>query len=649
MNPDQIWLIVCKDIDTGKLYKFKNVTSNELEKERFLNFTTDVTLWIGHNIINYDGVVLNRLVGYDIFSLTSKYIVDTLVVSKLVEYSRPNGHSIAAFGEEFGLEKGQFYKFTDPTLHNAGSILFKQMEDYCVRDVEICHRLYSRLSHYFSNASWKPAIALETAFQRVVNTLHSNGFSFNAKQATRLLDRVIGELNVLDKEILDAYPPRLKLVRVIEPRLTKYDTLNRADFRWVHDGDLSQFNGGPFCRGTWTAFNPASHKQVIEVLHSAGWKPLDKTKTHNETIQEIQRLKYSRDKTKQLDLAALSVKLLRLEKFGWKINENNLSTLPKSAPQGARLLAKRILHESRRRTLTEWIGLCGEDGRVHGDFYAIGAWTHRMAHQRPNMANIPNEFNVHDGSRKLLGKEMRSLWQAPRKRLLVGVDADSIQLRVFAHLINDPDLINAIVRGKKSDKSDPHSFNQKVFGPCCKTRQASKHSLYAIFFGGGPGKIAEIMGCSREEAKDAMERLVQRFPGLAVLQEEVFPRDARRGWFPGLDGRRVPIPGLTVGDREHLCMSGYLQNGEAVIMKMATLKWIDKLKDYNSLLVNLVHDEWQTEVPNDMSTAICIAQIQADSLATVGKELGLNCPLAGSYYDETHHDYTIGTNWSVTH
>lgn len=84
-------------------------------------------------------------------------------------------------------------------------------------------------------------------------------------------------------------------------------------------------------------------------------------------------------------------------------------------------------------------------------------------------------------------------------------------------------------------------------------------------------------------------------------------------------------------------------------MKMATLKWIDKLRDYEALLVNLVHDEWQTEVPNNMEIALRVAKMQADSLRVVGEELGLNCPLAGSYYDDVHNDYTIGTNWSVTH
>ena len=96
-------------------------------------------------------------------------------------------------------------------------------------------------------------------------------------------------------------------------------------------------------------------------------------------------------------------------------------------------------------------------------------------------------------------------------------------------------------------------------------------------------------------------------------------------------------------------MSGYLQNGEAVVMKRATLKWWHSLKDYDAMLVNFVHDEWQTECPNDMSIAEHIVKTQADSLRIVGEELNLKCPLAGSYWNDDLNDYTISTNWSKTH
>jgi DNA polymerase-1 len=236
-----------------------------------------------------------------------------------------------------------------------------------------------------------------------------------------------------------------------------------------------------------------------------------------------------------------------------------------------------------------------------------------------------------------------------KNRLLVGVDAEGIQLRIFAHLINDPEFTDALVKGKKDDKTDPHSLNQRILGSVCKSRAAAKRFIYALLLGAGVGKLAEILGCSEGEAKDALDNLLGRYSGWKLLKDEVFPKDAKRGWFIGLDGRKVRIPGDAEGNRKHLAMSGYLQNGEAVVMKAATLKWEHKLPDYDAMLVNFVHDEWQVECPNNVSTALEIAKMMAGSLEDVGKDFNLHCPLAGSYWNDDLKDYTIATNWAYTH
>jgi DNA polymerase-1 len=277
-----------------------------------------------------------------------------------------------------------------------------------------------------------------------------------------------------------------------------------------------------------------------------------------------------------------------------------------------------------------------------------------MAHQNPNTANIPREFKE-DGTKKLLGKELRSLWVAPKKRLLVGVDAEGIQLRIFAHYIDDSEFTNALVRGRKTDKSDPHSLNQTILGSCCKTRQAAKRFIYALLLGGGIAKLAQILDASRTEAEEALDRVLQRYGGFARLRKEVFPRDAKRGYFIGLDGRKVPIPGETLRDRQHLAMSGYLQNGEAIVIKRAALLARTRIRDQAELkplwnFVDIVHDELQSEVASqDMRIALQVAEIKRQAIVDAGKYYDLKCPLEGSYFNEDHNDYTIGTNWYATH
>ena len=642
-NPTHIWCIVCKDAVTGTVDVFRNVVTDKGARDAFLVYASNVQLFVGHNILGYDGPVLRDLIGFDKIVCNPSSCIDTLIISKLVDYSKKGGHSVEAYGIEFGVPKGKNYY---PDFFKQWS---QELEDYCARDVEITHRIYNLYLRVINDIRWRNAIKLEHQFQLVVNSLHNNGFSFNVARGSNLLETVTEELAKLDKEILNSFTPKLTLIREIHPELTKHGTLHRKDFRFVVDGDLSEYNGGPFSRCSWVPFNPSSHKQIIGVLHSAGWKPVDRTSTHIDVERAINKLKRSKQEDKSVDLRTLNDKLLILGKYGWKINENNLSTLPSTAPSPARTLALRILYESRRRTLTEWISLVQPDNRIHGKFIGLGAWTHRMAHQMPNTANIPNDLDT-QGKKKLLGKELRSLWQAPsRKRLLVGVDAEGIQLRIFAHYIDDKEFTESLVKGKKDDKTDPHSLNARILGSVCPGRAAAKRFIYALLLGAGIGKLAEILGCSKQEAQAALDRLMRRYQGFSDLKQSVIPHDAKRGWFYGLDGRTVKIPGETLGDRKHLCMSGYLQNGEAIIMKKATLKWHDKLKEQDSLLVNLVHDEWQTETPNNMEIALLIAKLQADSLENVGQEIGLKCPLAGSYWNDDSKDYTIGTNWSRTH
>ena len=630
-NPTQIWLVVCKNIETNEYFKFRNITSDVSEKDKFLAFAGSVTLWVGHHFLGFDYPVLNSLVGLEVPDVANR-CVDTLVVSKLVDYSR-KAHSIQEYGLEFGFEKGKSH-YVD--FFKSWS---QELEDYCVRDVDICHRIYNKYLYVITNASWSPSIKLEQEFQLVVNDLNVNGFSFNVVKAGKILDRVSSELSVLDKEILDAFPPTLSEIREVHPRLTGHGTLNKSDFRFVKSGDLSEYNGGPFSRCEWKRFNPSSHSQIIKVLSGAGWRPTDKTTTHIETEREISRLKYQkRDTELDLVLKDLYTKINNLRVTGWKINENNLSTLPDTAPSPARTLAKRILLESRRRTLTEWLGLVRPDNRIHGEFFGIGAWTHRMAHQKPNTANIPTDA-------KLYGSEMRSLWQAPPRRLLVGADAEGIQLRIFAHYIDDKEFTEALVRGSKDDKTDPHSLNQRILGSVCKSRQDAKRFIYAYLLGAGNSKLAQVLGCDISQAEEGLNRLLDRYAGLSLLKTTTIPQDAKRGWFTGLDGRRAAIPGDTQGSRKHLVMSGYLQNGEAIIVKRTVLRTCRKLKQLyrgaDVKLVNVVHDEVIFEVPNDQVLAQEVNKIFCSSIVEVGEELGLRCPLAG--------DGHIGRDWSQIH
>lgn len=331
------------------------------------------------------------------------------------------------------------------------------------------------------------------------------------------------------------------------------------------------------------------------------------------------------------------------ERYGWKVNETNLATLPAGAPEEIKGLVKWLTLEGRRSSLEEWLGQYdNHTGRIHGKFWHIGAWTHRMSHSAPNQANIPSVFHdepispVEEVKHKYDGA-MRACFYAPEGSHLVGTDADGIQLRILAHYMRSNAYKNAILKGDKSAGTDIHSLNMKALGPVCRDRDTAKTFIYAWLLGAGIPKIASILNTNVAQASKAVNSFLSSLPELKKLKDIYIPRDAGRGYFKGLDGRKVQC------DSEHLMLAGYLQNGEAVVMKWAMRLWTTQA-DKEGLqydLVDFVHDEWQTIVYGDRSKAERMGEIQRASIAQAGRELGLFCPLEGST--------TIGHSWKETH
>mgnify|MGYP000853210334 FL=1 len=301
-----------------------------------------------------------------------------------------------------------------------------------------------------------------------------------------------------------------------------------------------------------------------------------------------------------------------------------------SRSDAAHKLVEWLMLDSRRSTLEEWFEAYNPaTQRIHGRFNHIGAWTGRMSHNSPNMANIPGHGSAY-------GDEFRALWQATPGKFLVGADADGIQLRILAHYMNDKDFIEALTKGNKDDGTDAHTLNRVALGDACRSRDVAKTFIYAFLLGAGVGKIAQILDCDLETAREAIDNFLGYYPGLRALKDHRIPADAERGYFIGLDGR------LIVCDSEHLMLAGYLQNGEAVVMKKANLIWRDKLRREGIQFqqVNFVHDEWQVEVESLTDATLC-GTLLVSSIEEAGKQLNLNCPLAGNF--------KIGTNWLETH
>lgn len=610
INPTKLWLVVLKEVESGKLHVFRNLHSDSQARASLQKLFLSITGVIGHNIIGFDYDVLHRLAG---IAIDPSIVIDTLVVDRLLNSYSNKDHSLEGIGERLGYQK---LKFSDFSQYS------KEMEDYCIRDVEVTYRYYLSIYPFLSSLKWKDSLRLEHNIAFISQEMTTNGFAFDLPKAKEIYKEITTKLQTLDQELAVAFPPKPVFIKEITPRETKHGTLHRGDFRWLCDPDLTSFTpGASFSRFEFEPFNPSSPKQIVERLNEAGWTPYEKTKGHiqAERDRDLERLAYYRT-------------------YGWKVSDDNLRTLPEDAPEAARKLVERLLLDSRRSTLEEWFNAYSpHDKRIHGRFHHIGAWTHRMSHSGPNMANIPAGDSPY-------ATEMRSLWTVDEGNWLVGVDADGIQLRILAHYMNDIRFTEALVNGRKEDGTDAHTLNQKALGEVCRSRDDAKTFIYAFLLGAGVLKISQILGCTFEEAKEARDRFIEANPGLAELKEHIIPRDAARGYFIGLDGRAVMC------DSEHLMLAGYLQNGEAIVMKKANLIWRSNLRlegiDFKQ--VNFVHDEWQTEIIGTHDDAVKAAKIQADSIREAGQLLNLRCPLEGSILN-SHKQLAIGRNWAETH
>ena len=570
------------------------------------------TTLVGHNILGYDLPVLRLLV----YHCEGLRVIDTLVLSRMLNYSIKGGHSLEAWGERFGVPK------VGSGIEDWSS-LTELMLERCISDTEINLRLFKKMERFIDDPEWAKAIETEHDVARVCLQMEQTGIPFNTPAARELREYIVSLIEPLDAVISRDFKPKAVPIKEVTPRISKDGSLNRQDFRWWDSDDLSVFTGGPFTRFEYREFNPGSPKQIVERLNEAGWKPVEKTDGHAKAARE--RKATQEHKT-----------------YGWKISEKNLETLPDSAPEGARSIAKRIVLQSRLSDLDEWLALVKPDGRIHPKFRSIGAWTGRLSHQNPNCANIPAyKPSDHDTEfQKMINeinKKMRALFYAPKGKRLIGTDADGIQMRIFADLVNDKKLIEALVNGKKETGTDIHSLHRDALGDTAGSRDEAKTFIYAFILGASTPRISEIFGCSTAAARIAIDNFLEFYPGLKQLKKTLIPQWANRGYFIGLDGRKVAC------DSEHLMLAGILQNGEKVIMARAMIQWMAELNkqgiEYE--LVNWVHDEWQTLIDDDDELCARVQAIQIQAIRDQGDALGMKCPLEGS------SDW--GYNWMETH
>ena len=185
LNPKRIWCVVTRENGVNTVHR------NSKSLCKALGGSVSVC---GHNLIGYDLPVLKRLWGV---SVAPERIVDTLVLSRLYDPSRPGGHSLKVWGELLGFPKGD---------HDDWSCLSTAMIEYCERDTEVTEAVHKQLVKDMSGFDQR-SIDLEHKVQYAVQQQERNGWVLDQELAYDLLATFKERMNEIEEELQEKFPP----------------------------------------------------------------------------------------------------------------------------------------------------------------------------------------------------------------------------------------------------------------------------------------------------------------------------------------------------------------------------------------------------------------------------------------------------------
>lgn len=583
-----------------KTNEIKELTNYKLIQEFFAEEKAKGSKFVGHNIIGYDAPTLNRIVGT---RLTISDIIDTMVMSMVYSPSFSGGHSLENWGGKLGMPKGD---------HNDFSRFSPEMLRYCRQDTLICREIFVRIVRRMRDVGFtEDGIELEHRSWSLIKKQQENGFAFNEKEANILYAILRQREDALKEKIYEFWPPELQVVGRYQ-RPFKKDGTNSANY----ERHLAQFpvvrvlpGSSEYECSDYVYFNIGSPSQRIEKLLHLGWQPREFTKPSKT---------HPNGQPKATSKGQLSPSLIEF--------------VEKAGKEEVRLIAEWIEVNARANMINTWLEAYNHDtGCIHGSLWLAN--TLRYRHSNPNTANIPGVRKNKEGP--LLGElgkwtyEARALWTVRGSdRVLVGVDAKGIQLRVLAHYLNNEEFTDVVING------DPHNYNQAL-GEFA-TRDIAKTFIYAFFLGAGDAKIGQIVGGTTKDGRELKRKFIDRTPGLKHLLNDLKRQVERTGRIKLCDGTPVIV------DKPHTVLAYLLQGDESRIMKKAAILADREIRRrrLDVLKVGDIHDEWQSDVlrahSEEFANDVCPV-----SFAAAGASFNYRVPIGCSAH--------IGMNWAETH
>ena len=237
-------------------------------------------------------------------------------------------------------------------------------------------------------------------------------------------------------------------------------------------------------------------------------------------------------------------------------------------------------------------------GRIHTSFNQTGAATGRLSSSDPNLQNIP--------VRTPRGEAIRRAFVAPPGALLLTADYSQIELRLLAHLSEDPAFVEAFEQG-----GDIHRQTAAIIFDVAQDRVTpemrarAKTINFATIYGQGAFALSRQLGITQDDAKRFIDQYFTRFAGVRAWLDRTVAQAREKGYVETLFGRRRYIPELK--DRnynirafgERTATNSPLQGSAADLIKIAMIGIAGAVKEASlaSRMILQVHDELVLEVP----------------------------------------------------
>lgn len=241
------------------------------------------------------------------------------------------------------------------------------------------------------------------------------------------------------------------------------------------------------------------------------------------------------------------------------------------------------------------------DGRVHTNFNQAGAVTGRLSSSNPNLQNIP--------VRTELGRRVRRAFIAPPGSVLVSADYSQVELRILAHVSQDPNFLKAFADGEDIHASTAATlFNVPLEQVTPQMRRLGKTINFGVAYGISDWGVAGRTELSLEDSRKLINDYYAKYPRVRDYLErtKAMARDkgyvesllGRRRYFPQLaSGRRLPVGVKNQAEREAINMP--IQATAADIIKIAMVRLHDELhkRKFQGKMILQVHDELLFECP----------------------------------------------------